>query len=150
MSIWGPLPVENDDAADWMDEFSEEPTVAALKEAFDDVLSTDSDEYLEIPECSISIAAASVVRDLFKPDNPHGLEDKDTLATLSPLLRKLDPAKQVKLIEKAKKCVHLVMHDAERSEILQMMRESPSINKAWLERMNSLFQDLSEIEKSLK
>jgi hypothetical protein len=150
MSIWGPLPVENDDAADWMGEFSEEPTVAALKEAFDDVLSTDSDEYLEIPECSISIAAASVLRDVFKPDNPHRLLDEATLATLSPLLRKSDPAKQVKLFEKAKKCVHLVVHDAERSEIFQMMQESSAINKAWMESMNSLFQDLSEIKKGLK
>ena len=40
MSIFGFLPEENDDSADWLDDFKISPSVVLLNDAFDDLLSS--------------------------------------------------------------------------------------------------------------
>ena len=57
MGAWGLRFDQNDDAADWLAEFADEPSW----EAVDSVLSACSAEYVEAPECSMALAAAEVV-----------------------------------------------------------------------------------------
>ena len=57
MGAWGLRFDQNDDAADWLAEFADEPSW----EAVDSALSACSAEYVEAPECSMALAAAEVV-----------------------------------------------------------------------------------------
>ena len=57
MGAWGLRFDQNDDAADWLAEFSDEPSW----EAVDDALRASNAEYVEAPECSMALAAAEVV-----------------------------------------------------------------------------------------
>lgn len=150
MSIWGPSPVENDDAADWLSEFSEEPNIVALTEAFDEVLSADSDDYLEIPECSISIMAAAVVREIFYLELSEYLLEEEALATLRSLSKKLNPSARVNLVKKALKSVQLVMRETDRSELFQVIQEDLNIRKIWLQYLNDLIRDLDKAIKISK
>ena len=150
MSIWGPSPAENDDAADWLSEFSETPTIVALMEAFDEVLSVDSDDYLEIPECAVSIVAAAVVRDLFANQRPEYFLDEECLAVLRFLSKKLAPGARVSLVKKAQKSVRCVTQETERSELFQLMQEDVSMHKMWLQQMDDLSRELEEVHKVLK
>ena len=148
MSIWGPLPVENDDAADWLSEFSEEPSISGLVDVFDEVASVDSEEYIEIPECSVAVAAATIVRDLFKSERSEYFFD-NAWSTLQALFAKLTPTARINLIRKALKSINVVMLESERSELFQVIQDSP-FHKIWLENMKKLGNDLEEIKKSLK
>lgn len=149
MSIWGASPVENDDAADWLSEFSEAPTIVALTEAFDDIVNSGSQEYLEIPECAVSVVAATVVRDMFSPERSEYLIDEEGLAALRSLAKKLTPTARVALVKKALKSVKRVMLDNECSELFQLIQEDLNISKTWLHEMNNLVRDLDEIKKGL-
>ncbi len=57
MGAWGLQFDENDDAADWIAEFSDSPGWPAIDAAFGNC----SGEYIEAPECSNALAAAEVV-----------------------------------------------------------------------------------------
>ena len=57
MGAWGHQFDENDDAADWLGEFSDSPAWDACAAAF----SAIDGDYVEAPECSCAIAAAEVV-----------------------------------------------------------------------------------------
>jgi len=59
MGAWAEGSFENDDAGDWVWELEQAEDTAILEEAFSVI--TDTDEYLEAPDCSIAIAAAEVV-----------------------------------------------------------------------------------------
>jgi Domain of unknown function (DUF4259) len=150
MSIWGASPAENDDAADWLSEFSEEPSIGALTEAFNDVLDVDSDDYIEVGECAISVAAAAVVRDLFSTEGPEYLLDEECMAVLRSLSKKLAPGARVSLVKKAQKSVRRIMQETERSELSQLMQEDVSLHKVWSQNMDDLNQVLDEIQKGLK
>jgi hypothetical protein len=58
MGAWGHLFDENDDAADWLDEFSDAPNWTLVDETLGRVKNGD---YLEAPDCSQTLAAAEVV-----------------------------------------------------------------------------------------
>jgi len=59
MGEWGTNSFENDDAADWLAELSQAEDTTVLREAFSAV--TERDDYLELPESSVAVAAAEVV-----------------------------------------------------------------------------------------
>ena len=82
MSIWGAGAEENDDAADWLADLAEEPTVIALNEAFDEVLSLERDDYLEVTEGAIAVAAAYVVAQLVDPQPGFVMLDEESLLRL--------------------------------------------------------------------
>jgi acyl-CoA hydrolase len=69
MGTWGSDSFDNDDAADWLAEFSEEPSMEIIRDTLATVADYD-DEYLELPECGAAIAAAEVVAALSGAASP--------------------------------------------------------------------------------
>jgi hypothetical protein len=61
MGAWGAGSFENDDAVDWLAEFCSEPGISVMLEALSVITDADEDEYLELPESCIGIAAAELV-----------------------------------------------------------------------------------------
>ena len=57
MGAWGLLFDENDDAADWLGEFGDEPSWSSIDKA---LAAADAD-YVEAPDASAALAAAEVV-----------------------------------------------------------------------------------------
>ena len=66
MGAWSHGPFDNDDAADWLSELLEQDSMTMIVDAFCAVTrpanSEDDDGYIEIPEASIAVAAAQVLR----------------------------------------------------------------------------------------
>ena len=61
MGAWGVGPFDNDDAADWLAEFSEDPSLESVRIALEAVTDLGDSDYLEITECGAAIAAAEIV-----------------------------------------------------------------------------------------
>ena len=64
MSIYGFLPEENDDSADWLEDFKISPSAILLNDAFDELLSSDS-KYKEVTECAHAYLAAALTYEIF-------------------------------------------------------------------------------------
>jgi hypothetical protein len=67
MGAWSHLPFDNDDAADWVSELLDQDSITMIVDAFCAVTrpsSSDDDgnEYIELPEASIAVAAAQALR----------------------------------------------------------------------------------------
>jgi hypothetical protein len=69
MGAWGHSAFENDDALDWVAELEAAEDTSILMTVFEAVLEADED-YIEIPEASITIAAAEVVTALLGQADP--------------------------------------------------------------------------------
>ena len=72
MGAWSHQPFDNDDAADWLAELLEQDSMTMIVDAFCAVTRPangegDDDEYIEIPEASIAVAAALVLRLISQP-----------------------------------------------------------------------------------
>ncbi len=61
MSIWGPDPFENDDAADWVAMLEKESRLEYIVEAAEEVADPHHVGYVEIPECCIAVAAGELL-----------------------------------------------------------------------------------------
>jgi hypothetical protein len=48
-----------------LDEFLDEPSITALNDAFDDVISQSAGEYLEVTEGANAVVAAQIVSEIF-------------------------------------------------------------------------------------
>lgn len=59
MSAWGPGPLENDDAVDFLADLKDTPDIAVLEVAL--TVAVDAEEYIEAPTGSSAVAAACVV-----------------------------------------------------------------------------------------
>jgi hypothetical protein len=92
MGAWAADSFSNDDALDWLDAFTQAPTLEMLRDTLDSILAED--EELEAPDCSEAIIAAEIVASLNGRPSPkipddlkvwlatdHGLEAK----SLTPL-----------------------------------------------------------------
>ena len=143
------MPAENDDAADWLSEFVESPSIIALNQAFDDVLSADSGSYLEIAECSVAVLAAAVVAELFGRTGTEPILDEDDLALVRSLSKKLAPGARISLVKAALESTQLVMLETERSELFQAMGEDADMGRRWSQHMCRLIQDLREVRQRL-
>lgn len=150
MSIWGIHPVENDDAADWIGEFLEEPSILTLNDAFDDVLGADEEDYLEITECANAVAASAIVAELFGQGAGTRILDEDELATLSLMAQKLTRGARISLVAQAIQSTERVAQDLDQSELLQLMNESASMRLPWFKQMNGLLKRLQRAEKHLQ
>ncbi len=60
MGVWGAKSFENDDALDWVADLDEANDIEPVTKALNYIVNGDSD-YLEIPECSVAVAAAEIV-----------------------------------------------------------------------------------------
>lgn len=73
MGAWGPGAFDNDDGADWVEEFLGAADLAPAREAL--AATMDSDGWLEIPEGSRAVAAAAAVASSMDGD-VRGLPDE--------------------------------------------------------------------------
>ena len=110
MGAWGINTFENDDAADWIGEFCDEPDKELLVEAFDAV-NDIGDDYLESPESSAALAAAEVIAALL--GKPSAALPDDTKECVGKLNFKPDE----ELLAAAQKAVERVKTDSELKEL---------------------------------
>lgn len=95
MGTWGEGVFENDDAADWVEELLEstrEEQLANIETAFAEVL--NSADYVEAPDASIAITAATLLAATRNPSLLEDNEEKDQLAEFvqtSPPFERLIP-----------------------------------------------------------
>lgn len=150
MSVWGPRPEENDDAADWLADFADEPSIVALNDAFDAVLGAEKDDYLEITECAVAVAAAAVTAEMFGRTASGSLLDSEDRSTLRGLARKLAAGSQISLIERSLRSLTIVTTDAKRSELFQVWQEDGKGSRAWARHTQSLVQWLERLLTELR
>ena len=110
MGAWGINTFENDDAADWIGEFFDEPDKELLVEAFDAV-NEIGDDYLKSPESSAALAAAEVIAALL--GKPSASLPDDTKECVGKLSFKPDE----ELLSAARKAVERVKTDSELKEL---------------------------------
>lgn len=75
MGAWGTGSFENDDAHDWLNDFFDAPSLAAVEEPLKIAAEFDAREYLEMPECGAAVAAAEIVAGLVGTPNPDMPDD---------------------------------------------------------------------------
>ena len=151
MSLWGPNPYENDDAADWLADLADDPSIVALNDAFDDVLPASGSDYLEVTEGATAVAAAAVVAVLFgQPGSePEPLIDEDTMDALDEQRDQLAPGARLSLVERALRSVKAVSQDIESSELYALAMEDDDIGKAWKKSVAGLIRRLEKARKVL-
>ncbi len=135
MSIWGSRPTQNDDAADWLGEFLEAPTVGRVRAAL-----RLNKGYIDVDRGAEVIVAAEVIAQLGgHPRQPSAELTKTQLGLLVPCFSKVAAAEWKMLTRMAIDSIGRVA-DAEQSELRQLIGE----RKAWLTRWTALLSDLSK------
>lgn len=142
MSVWGPLPYENDDAADWLADLDDEPEMALVHEAFDEVLGVDAPRYLEVTEGAQAVAAAAVVADLLEGLADDELIDPDSLEVLAEQARRMHPSAVASTAWRACRALAVVSR-AEGSELAELVAEDPEISSAWDAHVADLLRRLA-------
>jgi Domain of unknown function (DUF4259) len=61
MAAWGPDAFSNDDALDWLIDFTEAPTMEMLRDTLELITLGGNDEEPDEPDCAEAIAAAEIV-----------------------------------------------------------------------------------------
>jgi hypothetical protein len=111
MGAWGSDSFENDDAADWIGDFCDDPNAEEISAALSAIAETDAADYVEAPECSVAIAAAELVAALKGAPNTD-LPD-EAKKCVSSLNMSADPA----TIALALKAITRVKSDSELKEL---------------------------------
>jgi Domain of unknown function (DUF4259) len=145
MSIWGSNPAENDDAADWLGDFSEEPSIVALNDAFDDILGGDEDDYLEVTECAVAVVAGAVVIELYGNHGRENILDEEDFEKLQLLEKKLTSGARKSLLKRAIKSLRIILLETERSELAELIQEDEALYKTWKVNMEGLIQALQKV-----
>ena len=131
MGTWGYFNFDNDSAADFAENFRENPNEALLYEAL--TTAAEEEDYLEADEASEALAAAEIVAAMMgKPaaDFPPGL---------IPAIMNLNAAENEELHELAAEAVEAVVKS---SELQELWAESPDAAK-WQELQQNLLERLS-------
>jgi hypothetical protein len=149
MSIWGPLPSANDDAADWLDGYLEAPDVLQLNDAFDAVLDAGIEDYLEVTEGAEAVVAAAVVAELLG-QTPVDLVDDETRRVLLGMIAKLSESARQRLVERAIAAVAIVASSDEKSELFGLHHEEPETALPWMEQINHVTATLERISDAQK
>lgn len=142
MSIWGPMPHENDDAADWLADLDDEPELAFIHEAFDEVLGVDAPPYLEVTEGAQAVAAAAVVADLIDGVADDELIDAESVEALLEQARRMHPSAIASMAWRALRALAAVSA-AGGSELAELMDGEPEIGAAWRVCVGQLQQRLA-------
>ena len=111
MGAWGAGSFDNDDAADWLAEFCDDPNEGALSGALTTVAEADAEEYLEAPECSFGLAAAEFVAAL--KGAPSSDMPDEARACLAKLTVKANPG----LVSLALRAVERIRTNSELREL---------------------------------
>ena len=155
MSVWGPGPFENDDAADWLseldEELEEESGAELLEEALSEVADPENVGYVEIPDGAIAVAAAELLALLLgKPGGEKDILDEETLSSLSQEIGGLDARRKERLVKRALTAVDRVLNDKENSELRQVLEEDEAMLSAWTSMIRDLHTRLQAIAGTLK
>ena len=150
MSIWGANPAENDDAADWLGDFSEEPSIVALNDAFDDILGCDGDDYLEVTECAVAVAAGAVVVELYGNQGQVSILELEDFGKLQLLEKKLTPGARKSLVKRAIKSLRIILLEVERSELAELIQEDAALFEHWKANMERMIHILQEVYQVLE
>ena len=144
MGAWGLGSFDNDDAMDWMVDFSEKQNIAFLEETFDLVLSNGDSEYIAAFYGSNAIAAAEIVAaaigNISNSFPEHYLNKSDEIEVETIYLPRLKAAITQDIITKAKSALVLVKSN-KNSELRQLWEEVDDYSD-WL-------NDVGELEKRL-
>jgi hypothetical protein len=114
MGAWGYTAFENDDALDWLGEIQETADLSSLVTAFDTVLDADED-YIELPEAAIAIAAAEVVAALLQ--RPAATLPAAVVAWVQAQLQRNTIQVDAGVVEKARRAVQRVLAESELQEV---------------------------------
>ena len=109
MGAWGHSAFENDDALDWVAELETAEDTSILMAAFEEVLEADED-YIEIPEASITIAAAEVVAALRGQADPTLPQEVQAWVAGQENV-------DVRVVEQARSAVNRVLEDSELKDV---------------------------------
>ena len=137
MSIWGPGPFDNDDAADWYVALLDRPAVAEIGKALEEVVDPTHVGDIDVGIGCQAIAAAAVLGELLVPSNDPDEEDDGQLIlraeweTERPLVRE-------RLLRQAETALELVLNDEEHSEVRQIIEESSDFMAEWTEMVKDL------------
>jgi Domain of unknown function (DUF4259) len=145
MSIWGPQPSANDDAADWLDDYLEAPDVLRLNDALDAVLDAGAEDYLEVTEGAEAVVAAAVVAEILGQAPADLIDDEDIRRVLLAKSAKLSKSARLRLVERAIAAVVIVTSSDEKSELFGLHHEDDETAPQWMEQINNLIAALEHI-----
>jgi hypothetical protein len=149
MSVWGPGPFENDDAADWFGELEEGRSLDLVREALDEVADPEHIGPIEVAECCEAVGAATVLAELCgvpgATSHFEGLE-----ATAAELRLAWDGEsirEQRRLIRQALNALVVVLNDEEHSELRQLWEQSENGLAEWAAAMQDLATRLKQVDR---
>jgi Domain of unknown function (DUF4259) len=149
MSVWGPEPLENDDALDWLSEIESAPDVVALNDAFDDVLSRDSAEYLEVSEVAAAICAAMLVAALVAESIADTPLSEAAARHMRQSYLRLLPSARLSLVRRAARSLRACA-DGSRSELHEMTHEIEPLGRRWLDGVDALRRRLDAVTADIR
>jgi len=130
MGAWGNRNFENDQAMDFVGDFTDNPSLESLEEALATVIEQGEEEYIEVDEASAALAAAEILAaKLAKPapDFPQKLQPALAAIQVNAILQK-----------KARKAVKQVVKE---SELQELWAESGDLEE-WLAIQSDLLERL--------
>jgi Domain of unknown function (DUF4259) len=130
MGAWGEDPFDNDDAGDWAYGFDGVDEAAGLQVILDTLDTGDPDEYLEAPDGTNAVAAATVVTWM---RDPLAISDSPYAEAAATWVRTARPTPSDELVAAALAALDRVRSD--KSELAELWAESD--DAAW---SNSLAQ----------
>jgi hypothetical protein len=133
VGAWGSGPFESDEALDFLDVLSEEPSWPFVGRAFNDALAQG---YLETTEASAAVAAAAIVVAARK--GPAGLLDENFVEDYGDLVGKLGPMPD-DLLALARAALAKVKAN---SELAELWADSDSADE-WLAAIDTLERGLA-------
>jgi len=125
MGTWGCLPLENDNASDWLNELTD---ISTLTQAF--VLVLQTNDYIELDSAEIALAGAEVIANLL-----NGVDITDEFLTV---WKRMNKASQQSLVNQARHAVQKVLAD---SELKELWSESEDYSE-WISSTNTLIEGL--------
>lgn len=138
MSIFGFLPEENDDSADWLDDFKISPSVVLLNDAFDDLLSS-GEKYKEVTECAHVYLAAALTYEIFSGKfRIISYFHSEQIEHFMQSIRRLAPSAKTNTIYRAIECLRIVGGSEQSSELFDLMQEDDILFNHWRQEVEAL------------
>lgn len=148
MSVWGADAFENDDAADWVTELENEPSIERLLQAVDELADPVHVGYIEIPECCVAVAAAEFLARLISGSRNSEPLSQESWSVLSTEMQPYGLAKKRKMANLAYHAVDRVLRDSEGSELEQHWTYSHLGYDVWATAMKDLLDRLDRFRKA--
>lgn len=131
MGAWATDAFGNDDAMDWVVELQEAEGTEAIADAFEAVLEIE-DDYLEVTEAAMGVAAAEVVAALL--GRPAASLPEQVKAWIAG-----KPQPKSGLVKKAQRVVKRILKDSELKELWQESTDAAT----WEQGVRDLLQRLT-------